>query len=387
MTREELHALVWSKPMRIAAKERSISDVALAKQCRKASVPVPPRGYWNKVQAGKHVTPQPLPLLQADRLNGLFPAYRTGFVPRQGGDAQRPEFESIDEVARRIASLVGRVQVPSRLVNPHPIVARLLRQDEERRAKVSPNHFSYDYYGPKFDRPIQQRRLRILSALISALERLGLKVHGSTHAGERFTVMFQRGLFVYILLAVENGPHGDPFYRDRGRSRRAPGERLRFDITGHSPEHEPPTRTWRDGDTALEAQLGEIACGILLKAEDDMRRSAVWSYEYEVKERARKAEEARVAMERAEAERIARAAAAAKARFAALVDGADALERAERIRRYVAAVRERVAAGPTEPDSDLLERWSAWALSEADALDPVLSGRFVADLQAHAEPS
>lgn len=42
MTREELHALVWSKPMRTSAAERGISDVALAKQCRKVGVPAPP---------------------------------------------------------------------------------------------------------------------------------------------------------------------------------------------------------------------------------------------------------------------------------------------------------------------------------------------------------
>jgi hypothetical protein len=54
-TREELHALVWSQPMRTLAKSRGISDVALAKQCRKAGVPVPPRGWWARKEAGKPV--------------------------------------------------------------------------------------------------------------------------------------------------------------------------------------------------------------------------------------------------------------------------------------------------------------------------------------------
>jgi hypothetical protein len=81
VTREELHALVWSKPMRTAAKERGISDVALAKQCRKAGVPVPPRGYWNKVQAGKRVSPLPLPIADgAKLLSGLFPAFKDNFM-------------------------------------------------------------------------------------------------------------------------------------------------------------------------------------------------------------------------------------------------------------------------------------------------------------------
>jgi hypothetical protein len=386
MSREELYALVWSKPMRVAAKERGISDVALAKQCRRANVPVPPRGYWNKVQAGKKGVPQPLPpfpaLAGAIQLSRLFPAYQAGLEPLSDGDLRRPEFEDIGEITRRFQTLVGDLRVPTRLTSPHAIVAKLLKQDEERRAKVSPNSFSYDYYGPKFDRPIQQRRLRLLSSLAIALETLQAKVHGSTHAGERFSIELRKGLWVYILLAVENGPHGGPFYRER---RRAPqtGERLRLDITGHSPEHESPSRTWRDDAVPLENHLSEIIVGILLKAEEDTRRSAIQSYEWKVEDRVRKAKEARAALQRAEAERAAQVIAAAKARLTALMDGADALDRADRIRRYVASVRERAIAHSEAINTASLERWATWALAEADAIDPVLSLRFEQDLLMH----
>jgi hypothetical protein len=54
--REELHQLVWSKPTRIAAKEFDLSDVGLAKICRKLGVKKPPRGYWAKVASGLRVT-------------------------------------------------------------------------------------------------------------------------------------------------------------------------------------------------------------------------------------------------------------------------------------------------------------------------------------------
>jgi hypothetical protein len=55
ITREELHELVWSKPTRIAAKEFGLSDVGLAKVCRKLGVKKPPRGYWAKVASGRRV--------------------------------------------------------------------------------------------------------------------------------------------------------------------------------------------------------------------------------------------------------------------------------------------------------------------------------------------
>src|ERR1700741_4190034 len=53
LSREELFALVWEKPTREIGKELGVSDVAVAKLCRRLQVPKPPRGYWARVQAGK----------------------------------------------------------------------------------------------------------------------------------------------------------------------------------------------------------------------------------------------------------------------------------------------------------------------------------------------
>jgi len=46
VTREELYRLVWSKPITELAKEFGMSDVGLAKVCKKLNVPKPYRGYW-----------------------------------------------------------------------------------------------------------------------------------------------------------------------------------------------------------------------------------------------------------------------------------------------------------------------------------------------------
>lgn len=50
LTRTELYELVWSEPMTKLAKRFGISDVGLAKACRRAGIPVPERGYWAKSQ-------------------------------------------------------------------------------------------------------------------------------------------------------------------------------------------------------------------------------------------------------------------------------------------------------------------------------------------------
>ena len=62
LTREELYGLVWAKPMTEVGQEFQISGRAMAKICARKQVPVPPRGYWAKKNAGK-VAPRP-PLLE-----------------------------------------------------------------------------------------------------------------------------------------------------------------------------------------------------------------------------------------------------------------------------------------------------------------------------------
>lgn len=53
ISREDLYELVWSKPMLELAKDFGMSDVALAKRCRRLGVPVPGRGYWARIDAGQ----------------------------------------------------------------------------------------------------------------------------------------------------------------------------------------------------------------------------------------------------------------------------------------------------------------------------------------------
>jgi hypothetical protein len=61
LTREELYAMVWDRPMRTLAGEFGLSDVALHKICRKHAVPTPPVGYWAKKAHGKPVKVTALP--------------------------------------------------------------------------------------------------------------------------------------------------------------------------------------------------------------------------------------------------------------------------------------------------------------------------------------
>jgi integrase len=58
--RQELYNLVWTSPVSEIAARLGVSDVALAKLCRRAAIPLPSRGYWQRTEAGQPIGPTPL---------------------------------------------------------------------------------------------------------------------------------------------------------------------------------------------------------------------------------------------------------------------------------------------------------------------------------------
>ena len=58
--RDDLYHLVWTSPVSEIAARLGVSDVALAKLCRRAAIPIPARGYWQRSEAGQPIGPTPL---------------------------------------------------------------------------------------------------------------------------------------------------------------------------------------------------------------------------------------------------------------------------------------------------------------------------------------
>lgn len=48
ITKEELQELVWKMPTSKLSEQLGVSDVAIAKRCKKLGIAKPPRGYWMK---------------------------------------------------------------------------------------------------------------------------------------------------------------------------------------------------------------------------------------------------------------------------------------------------------------------------------------------------
>lgn len=93
-SRVELFALVWSKPMTHLAKALGLSDVGLRKICVKFGIPLPPRGYWARLQVGKRDPRPELPF------ENNHPQIK---LPDEGTAATREQMSLMRKLAKQAA--------------------------------------------------------------------------------------------------------------------------------------------------------------------------------------------------------------------------------------------------------------------------------------------
>ncbi len=165
--REKLYGELWREPATAVAKRYAISDVALAKICKRLDVPRPPRGYWARRAVGDIDPTPPLPHLKG--------ATDEVEVVRKG---RWPDRERIAESLYEGRAAPGApIVVPDRLAQPHPLVMTALSL--LKRAKVG-NGLATCREESCLDiavsPPLLPRAARIMNTLILALEERGFPV-------------------------------------------------------------------------------------------------------------------------------------------------------------------------------------------------------------------
>jgi hypothetical protein len=127
-TREALYQMVWERPVLVLAKEIGVSEVALAKACRKAGVPLPTRGHWAIIKAGRTIKTPALP------------------APKPG----QPEtvvftvMENPPPKPTKVEIPAGpRIAMPTELIRPHRLVAELKAAAKDRKEDKGVIPFNY----------------------------------------------------------------------------------------------------------------------------------------------------------------------------------------------------------------------------------------------------
>jgi hypothetical protein len=355
--RQELYEKVWQFPLRKLAVEYGISDVGLAKICRKLEIPLPGLGHWTKIACGQTIARPPLPVMKnTPVLIRQIQEPETRVLPEDTS-----ELERIERVAAATTPPVTKAMLA------HPLVekTRLLLNDARSRdgEKLWANREA-EWLDLRVTKNCLARALRIMAVVIHILEREGFKLVVEKKQSESTSAIVYGETIRFGL--IERSRQVKPFIKlDATPSysynpvRLEPTGALSIEIWKYYAEG--LQKTWRDRESArLEEQLPKCVAGM-------MRIALKERAERDKQEKEEQAKQKRIDAVRAELRLIEKE----EKKIKALEREAIRWQRAERIREYIEAVRR---AGLPKTDSEngaKVSEWVEWAGRQADRIDPL----------------
>lgn len=376
--RNELYEKVWSEPVTKVAAHYGVTDVAVAKACRKLSVPMPGRGYWAKKAHGKPVPPQPaLPLMANVPVvfRSALPELRVAARPATPAPPPFPAHEADIRDINAIDGVFEQLE-PAELLSDktlrHPFVrsarAILSHAHTDRREMV---RLPWDQACLDIRVSKQQlsRALRIAGAIIAAIERAGGSVHVHRDVQTCVAEVLAFGERIPFSITETARKHRlteDELEHEKRRNKYLsqtfvyqPTGVLSVEVSRYS-RHFPTS--WSDREKcALEEQIKTIAA-TMLKIGVEQRRETQEALEERRAHERRQAElrELKLAIDK-EKERIQSLSAAARRWI-----------EAQHIRNFVAAFLEaKSSAGESTVTESEIGKWNEWALQQADRIDPL----------------
>ncbi len=344
VTREELYVAVWSKPARLVATELGISDVALAKICRKLKIPKPGLGYWRRIETGSKLKRPPLPPLPPHGVDfvDINPALHGS--KRTLPNGSNPAANYSEDLAQLI---------PQSLDRAHPAILKA-KQWIDRGVRMD----SYGLQAPsgepvlavRVGRSCSDRALRFLAGLVSALHQKGLGLVRHQLAN---VLGFGAGEDSLHFTLSEHTP------RDKSASKRT-GLALKLEVDRC--DFNGAERSWMDCRRyCLEDRLGEIVEWISAGIEVVKKQRLI-----------REAEEKRFLEEQRKRQEIEQAKALEEKRRANLLNHAEMWQCATLLRSFFNACESEIKSFQGQTLSSI--KWLEWARAHADRIDPLKNG-------------
>jgi len=360
--RSELYERVWAIPMRKLAQQYGLSDVGLAKICKKHQIPRPSRGYWAKREVLRRPMQTPLPHKNTDDIIRINPN------PFHESNPRKKEM-ALEEFG--LKNLEEPIFVAEDLRKPHPLVklsSEMLKtfQPDTRGIIFSKQENCLDI---QVSKKSLRRALLIMDALIKALEERDCKVLLSGKSTDVRILDTVLGISLSEQLVREKKEPEDPdfdghyrFSHSRFEERSSPSGNLCLAIKSGIYLRRPLQQSWRDGKTQrLETCLNAFVKGLARIAIH--KKECLKIREQEEQERLER--ERKWAEERRKAEEE-------KQKFEALVRNVESWQKSRRIREYIAVVEEMASTGKyTFNFEGGVESWLKWAKAKADRLDPL----------------
>lgn len=360
ITREELYDAVWTTPMSRLAGSFGVSGNGLAKICKRAGIPYPPRGYWAKHAAGSAPARPPLPAASGGQVIIIRPTPLPSPPP------------VVPELRKQSRESTGALVVADRVTKPHKVVAAWLADHEtkKRQARSERDPWRRKLYSPAEFTDTDRRRHRVLDTLFKALEREGGRVTQLDRGP--LTAEFQ-GEKIEFQLRIKQKQVRRPL-TDSEKRWRLPGDRdwkmelvptgtFVFEIkTGQWPHGLP--RQWLETDrNPIESMLPDILATFVAAGPLLVRMRL----DQEAAQRERQLAEQRRYEERKLRKRDAN-------RWRRFREMATAWHELTIARNFVEALKSTGATSLDDIDGHSVEEWLAWAEEWLERADPTANG-------------
>ena len=381
INREALYELVWSKPMTHVAKELGISDVMLGKMCKEQLVPKPPRGYWANLGSDKkravYVKPKLPDFFQKknDFNQWVLDDYKLReslrtdkFDPDDLNDPVRepppPFTETLLEFRERMAREMPVLPNTEAFKVMHPLIrtineADLQLEEAHKKDRWAPS--------PQFRTLQGRQQLRLFNVFVSCFQVLGFEpsVRGRKYLVFSARVFEQPKQFNVFL------KHYSPSAAEMKRFKTTKRTTYCFAWTEDDEEVTRGKNYYEFEELSAET-VKTVVLDLLVKREEGYRRSVFFEHSYNLRARneaiemkQRRAEKLVELREQAGLQLI-------ETRTKLLRQAIERIQYADQIRNLIGAFKDKVI---DQGDPSELNQWSAWAIVQADEIDPRTQSR------------
>ena len=370
LSREELYALVWEKPMTKLAQEFGFSDNGLRKICKKHNIPLPNLGYWTKKAYNKKVKQPPLPPIKNGEPSKIY-------IEKREKAPSAAKASNAKIYPPKIHALIdfemlpeNKISVLDTLVEPHP----LIRTAEKCLTKGKPSKYNLLEYWEREHLAISvskdslDRALRIMDAVIKAfvVRKFKVSVEGSKTFVQVMGEKIQIGLKESVNQKVKELTPKEKKERERDTHQLLYSSR-EYEFTPNGKltlyiQKSYDRQKWSDGVRQnVEPKLNAFIIGLIKAAQ----------YEKDRRIQKAKDEEERRKQERQRAE-LSHKIYEEEKRVEELLEEVSAWTRSQQMHKYIEAVHKSAMEkhGSIEQGSKL-EKWLIWAQQQAERLDPL----------------
>ena len=381
ISREALYELVWSKPMTSVAKDLGISDVMLGKMCKEQLVPKPPRGYWANLGSDKkravYVKPKLPDLFQKknDFNQWVLDDYKLReslrtdkFDPDDLNDPVRepppPFTETLLEFRERMVRVMPVLPNMEAFKVMHPLIrtineADLQLEEAQKKDRWAPS--------PQFRTLQGRQQLRLFNVFVSCFQVLGFEpsVRGRKYLVFSARIFDQPKQFNVFL------KHYNP---SAAEMRRFKTTKRTTNCFAWTEDDEEVTRgkNYYEFEELSAETVKTVVLDLQVKREESYRRSvfAEHAYNMSARKEAIETKQRRTQMlaklREQEQEQL------IETRSRLLREATEQMRYADQIRNLIGAFKDKaISQGCTIE----LDNWAAWAIEQADAIDPLAKSR------------